>query len=200
MKFDEEYWSGKYQQQLLGWDVGRITTPLKEYFDQLENKDLRILIPGCGNGHEVTYLHDHGFTNVTVVDISAEPFSELIKKCPNWDKTTFIVDDFFNIEGQYDLIIEQTFFCALDPQLRHKYVLKMYDLLAPRGKIVGVLFNVDFGRSNPPFGGNKKEYAEYFKNRFSFKVFEDCYNSIGPRMGDELFINLVKLDKPIAST
>ena len=192
MKFDEEYWSGKYKQQLMGWDTGSITTPLKEYFNQLEDKSLRILIPGCGNGHEVRYLHDNGFTNVTVVDISAEPFSGLIQQCANWHEDSFIVDDFFNIKGQYDLIIEQTFFCALHPQLRFDYAYKMHDLLVSGGKLVGVLFQVNFSGNNPPFGGNKKEYVEYFKDRFKFKVFDDCHNSIKPRVGEELFINLVK--------
>ena len=192
MKFDEAYWSGKYRQGLMGWDTGRVTTPLKEYFDQLENKDLRILIPGCGNGHEVKYLHDNGFTNVTVVDISAEPYSELIEQCVNWSKDSFIVDDFFNINGQYDLIVEQTFFCALDPQMRHNYSIKMHELLAPAGRLVGVLFKVFFAGDNPPFGGNREEYVEYFKDKFKFKVFDDCHNSIKPRIGEELFINLIK--------
>lgn len=30
--------------------------PLKVYFDQLTNKDLKILIPGGGNSHEAEYL------------------------------------------------------------------------------------------------------------------------------------------------
>jgi hypothetical protein len=193
MKFDEAYWSGKYRQQLMGWDTGSITTPLKEYFDQLENRDLRILVPGCGNGHEVRYLHDKGFTDVTVVDISAEPFAGLIERCANWSEDSFIVNDFFDINGQYDLIVEQTFFCALDPQMRHDYSIKMHDLLAPAGKLVGVLFKVFFSGNNPPFGGNKEEYVEYFKDKFKFKVFDDCHNSIKPRVGEELFINLIKV-------
>ena len=192
MKFGEAYWSEKYKQQLMGWDTGSITTPLKEYFEQLEDKDLRILIPGCGNGHEVKYLYDNGFTNVTVVDISAKPFTTLIRHCTNWGKDSFIVDDFFNIDGQYDLIVEQTFFCALDPRMRHDYSLKMHDLLAPGGRLAGVLFKVFFAGDNPPFGGNKKEYVEYFKDKFKFKVFDDCHNSIKPRIGKELFINLIK--------
>lgn len=193
MKFDEAYWSGKYRQQLMGWDTGGITTPLKEYFDQVENKDLRILVPGCGNGHEVKYLHDKAFTDVTVVDITAEPFAGLRSYCTNWGEDSFIVDDFFDIEGQYDLIVEQTFFCALEPEMRHDYSIKMHDLLAPSGKLVGVLFKVFFAGDNPPFGGSKNEYVEYFKDKFSFKVFDECNNSIKPRIGAELFINLIKV-------
>lgn len=200
MKFDEAYWSGKYRQQLMGWDTGSITTPIKEYIDQLVDKDLQVLVPGCGNGHEVQYLHDNGFNNVTVVDISAEPFTGLKCKCTNWPEDSFIVDDFFNIIGQYDLIVEQTFFCALDPKMRQNYASKIHGLLAPDGKLVGVLFKVFFSGNNPPFGGNKEEYAEYFQDKFEFKVFEDCHNSIKPRIGEELFINLKKVGGVNTST
>ena len=171
-----------------------------DYIDQLADKEIKVLVPGCGNGHEVKYLHDKGFNRVTVVDISAEPIKTLMLECPDWQAKAFIVDNFFNINGQFDLIIEQTFFCALSPQLRHDYARQVYDLLAPGGKLVGVLFNVPFPGNNPPFGGTKEEYYQYFKDRFKFKVFEDCTNSIQPRAGEELFINLVKADVIRTST
>lgn len=192
MKFDEAYWSGKYRQNTIGWDAGRITTPLKTYIDQLSDKDLRILIPGCGNGHEVRYLYDQGFTNVKVVDISHEPLKNLRPLCPDWDDNRFIVGDFFSHAGVYDLVIEQTFFCALPPQYRQTYANKMYELLVPGGKLVGVLFNIELGVTNPPFGGDKAEYRGYFDSLFDFRVFDLCYNSIKPRSGTELFINLAK--------
>jgi hypothetical protein len=70
----------------------------------------------------------------------------------------------------------------------------MHDLLAPNGKLVGVLFNVIFAGDNPPFGGSRDEYVEYFEDKFKFNVFADCYNSIKPRIGEELFINLIKIE------
>jgi hypothetical protein len=193
MKFDESYWTGKYEQQLLGWDTGSITTPIKEYIDQLDNKELRIFVPGCGNGHEVRYLHDQGFSNVTVIDLSPEPFKTLRPLCPLYSSEKFIVGDFFDHYGEYDLILEQTFFCALNPKLRQAYANKMNSLLAANGKLVGVFFNLILGITNPPFGGSKEEYVDFFKDDFEFTVFEKCYNSIKPRAGAELFINLRKL-------
>ena len=59
-----------------------------------------------------------------------------------YDKTpviNVILGDFFEHTGQYDLIIEQTFFCAIDPKLREKYVAQSSALLKPSGKIIGVL-------------------------------------------------------------
>jgi len=192
MQFDEEYWSTRYKQQRMGWDVGEITTPIKEYIDQLEDKTISILVPGCGSGYEVKYLYDQGFVNVKVIDISPEPFKTLIPQCPNWEKEAFIIGDFFDHEGAYDLILEQTFFSSLPPGLRQAYADKMQELLVPAGKLVGVLFNVSLGIDNPPFGGNKAEYEGFFEQGFNADVFDECYNSIPPRAGAELFINLHK--------
>jgi len=38
-----------------------------------------------------------------------------------------------------------------------------------------------------PFGGTKEEYLSYLTPYFKVKVFEDCHNSIAPRMENELF-------------
>ena len=99
--------------------------------------------------------------------------------------------DFFSVTGQYDLIIEQTFLSALDPSLRKKYALKIYELLKPSGKLVGVIFNKVFEVS-PPFGGTEEEYIELFSGDFDIETMEPCYNSIDRRKGTELFIKLVK--------
>jgi SAM-dependent methyltransferase len=193
MDFDESYWTGLYKKDRIGWDAGSITTPIKEYIDQLGDKNIRILVPGCGNGHEVKYLYDKGFTNVTVLDLSSEPFENLAPQCPDWSADSFVVGDFFDHGGTYDLIIEQTFFCALNPSLRQAYANKMHELLAEEGKLVGVLYGIPLGIDDPPFGGAKEEYVGFFEDQFKFDVFDNCYNSIKPRAGNELFINLKKV-------
>ncbi|MCU0386695.1 MAG: TPMT family class I SAM-dependent methyltransferase, partial [Flavihumibacter sp.] len=82
-------------------------------------------------------------------------------------------------------------FCALDPSLRSQYVNKMSALLAPGGKLVGVLFNRAF-EGGPPFGGSKEEYEQLFAKTFSRRSMEPCYNSIPPRRDAELFIRMEK--------
>ncbi|SHI83533.1 Thiopurine S-methyltransferase (TPMT) [Algibacter luteus] len=52
----ENYWTQRYNERQTGWDVGKPTTPLKTYIDQLKNKSLKILIPGAGNAYEAEYL------------------------------------------------------------------------------------------------------------------------------------------------
>jgi len=186
---DGRFWDNRYKNKETGWDVGSISTPLKDYIDQLNNKDARILIPGCGNAYEAAYLLEQGFSNITLVDISPvlvavvkERFSFYLNKQLN-----VICADFFKLEGNFDLGLEQTFFCALDPSFRKKYVEKMHEILKPGGKIAGVLFNRNF-EGGPPFGGSKDEYQKLFSEKFDIITMDVCYNSIAPRKGNEVFV------------
>jgi methyl halide transferase len=183
-----EYWDDRYQKGNTGWDMGQVSPPLRVYFDQLTNKDISILIPGCGNAYEATYLLEKGFTKVTLVDISAVLIAKLNEKFRDQPHPglTLIAADFFDLSGGYDLIVEQTFLCALDPSRRSAYVQQAYDLLRPGGKVAGLLFDRDFP-CGPPFGGNKEEYRQLLEKRFTLKTLQPCYNSIGPRAGTELF-------------
>lgn len=186
MNLNKDFWEKRYETNETGWDVGEITTPLKDYIDQIENKDLKILIPGAGNGYEFDYLISKGFKNVWVVDIAKQPLENLASRNPEF-KNNFIESDFFELDQQFDLIIEQTFFCALEPNLRSKYVDKMHSLLNNKGKLFGLLFDFELTEVGPPFGGCKEEYIELFKEKFNLKVLERAYNSIKPREGRELF-------------
>jgi methyl halide transferase len=186
---DQAYWENRYQNNLTQWDVGYITTPLKEYFDKLTDKNIQILIPGAGNSYEAIYLYENGFKNITVMDIAAPPLENLKSKAPSFPKDHILQENFFDHNGQYDLIVEQTFFCALEPALRIPYLQKMSALLKPAGKLVGLLFETEFDTA-PPFGGTKAEYVELFSRYFNLQTFERCYNSIPARQGRELFISV----------
>ena len=152
---DTFYWDQRYKTGDDQWDMGQISPPLQAYCQQLKNKDLSILIPGCGNSSEAGYLLDQGFTSITLVDFSKVLMARLREKFGNaGDALRLITADFFDLTGEFDLIMEQTFFCALDPALRPAYIEKMYSLLRPGGKLTGLLFDRDFP-DGPPFGGNR---------------------------------------------
>ncbi len=190
---DEHYWSNRYQNQTDTWDLKAVSTPLKEYIDQLTNKNISILIPGCGNGYEAEYLLQLGFTNITLIDISPVPIKNMQEKFVSHlnKEINIILGDFFALHQTFDLIIEQTFFCAIDPLLRQQYANKMYELLKVGGKLVGVLFNREF-EAGPPFSGSKEEYQLLFAKKFNIKTLEKCYNSIEKRKDTEVFIILKK--------
>jgi SAM-dependent methyltransferase len=190
MNYYEAFWNHKYLSGETGWDIGHVSTPIKEYIDQLSDKDLKILIPGGGNSYEAEYLFENGFNNVYVVDISSIPLKNLAERIPSFPKENLLHADFFELEDTFDLILEQTFFCALDPSFRKEYVNKMYKLLKPNGKLVGLLFNIPLNDDKPPFGGNKDEYEKLFSEKFKIEKMETAYNSIPPRAGNELFFIL----------
>lgn len=189
---DKAFWEGQWQSQQTGWDIGQPSPPVTEYMQQYPHKNAAILIPGCGNAYEAEYLVTNGFTNITLIDISPKAAELLKQKFTNTTQVKVLCEDFFHHRGKYDIIIEQTFFCAIPPYRRKEYAQKAASLLNKDGKIIGVLFDKKFDKPGPPFGGCPCEYKPIFESHFIIKVMNECYNSIKPRAGSEVFINLVK--------
>jgi SAM-dependent methyltransferase len=185
------YWDQRWREGDTGWDIRGVSPPLQQYFQQLPDKAASILIPGCGNAYEAAWLLDHGFTNITLLDISKSLTQRLREQFPVSNSLTILTADFFRHKGQYDLIIEQTFFCALDPGQREAYVQQTHNLLRPGGKLAGLLFDRDFP-GGPPYGGHKLEYQNLLEKRYLVKTLAPCYNSIKPRTGTELFFIAIR--------
>lgn len=193
LELDKTYWEDRYKNGETQWDISQISSPIAAYFDQLDDKKIPVMIPGAGNSHEAAYLLKKGFGNITILDIAEKPLEDFKKRNPDFPHHNVICCDFFKHEAKYDLIVEQTFFCALSPTLRKAYAQKMSELLVTGGKLVGLLFDFELTEKGPPFGGDREEYISYFRNDFKIQVMEQCYNSIKPRAGRELFIILEKL-------
>ncbi len=185
------YWNNRYLNNQFGWDLGKVSPPIKEYIDGISNKKLKILIPGCGTGYEGEFIFNKGFNNIHLLDFASQPLHKFHCRNLNFPQANLHIGDFFLHDGKYDLIIEQTFFCAIDPNLRGAYAKKISSLLNPNGKLVGLLFDREF-EGGPPFGGSQSEYMDVFKPFFASVSIETCYNSIEPRAGTELFIQMIK--------
>ncbi|MDP3466884.1 MAG: methyltransferase domain-containing protein [Daejeonella sp.] len=138
LNLDENFWNERYCLNDTGWDLGQVSPPLKAYIDQLTNKNLKILIPGCGNSYEAEYLLEKGFKNITILDIAPDLVKRLKSKFQLNQNIKIVLGDFFTHKAEYDLILEHTFFCALDPKLRKNYVETMKGLLTEGGKLAGV--------------------------------------------------------------
>ncbi len=190
--YPPEYWNSFFREGKTGWDIGYVSTPLKEYFDQLSDKSIKILVPGAGNGWEVEYLYKKGFINTFMLDFSTEAIDSFRTRFPDFPKSQIIHEDFFKHEGAYDLMVEQTFFSSLPKALRHEYIRHCHALLKPGGKWAGLLFNHEFPFDYPPFGGSPEEYSKLFENHFKLIHFTTAYNSIKPRKDRELFILLLR--------
>jgi methyl halide transferase len=198
---ENDYWSKRYETALTGWDLGVPSLPLQTYVNQLINKDLRILIPGAGNAYEAEYLWNAGFKNIVVLDISDIPLKNIKARMPDFPDNQLIHGNFFEHIGQYDLVLEQTFFCSFPPTKTHRelYAKTMSNLLITNGKLVGLWFDIPLVEGNMekrPFGGTKSEYLGYLSPYFGVKTFETCHNSIKPRAGQELFGIFQKKEDP----
>ena len=192
MDLSADFWDNRYQSNDTGWDLGTVSPPLKAYFDQLTNLDLKILIPGGGNSYEAEYLFNNGFKNVYVVDLSQTALDNLKHRIPDFPSSNLILDNFFDLNITFDLIIEQTFFCAINPSLRADYAKKASEILNVNGKVAGLLFDATLNTTHPPFGGSKTEYLDYFNPYFDIRIMDASYNSIKPRAGRELFFIIQK--------
>ncbi len=192
MELDRDYWQNRYLEGNTPWDIGYASPPLKEFLDELTDLDTRILIPGAGRAYEAVYLHRKGFRQVVVCDWAEEAFEVLRKEESSFPTENLVCLDFFELEGSFDLILEQTFFCAIHPHQREAYVSKVENMLHQGGSLAGLLFSSPFEKAGPPFGGTKSEYQNLFSQKFEIKRLELAKNSILPRSQNELFFQFIK--------
>lgn len=191
---NDAFWSQRYDTHQTGWDIGAASTPLISYMQQVPLYNQRILIPGCGNAWEAEALLAMGFDNITLIDLSSSLVQQLQRRLAG-TPIRVLHGNFFDHTAVYDIILEQTFFCALDPALRGQYAHHMHSLLADGGRLAGVLFDRQF-EGGPPFGGSSLEYQQLFSPLFHIKTLAPCHNSIAPRSGSEIFLIA---EKPTAS-
>lgn len=188
----KEFWSTRWETGETQWDAGSPTAPLAGYIESLEDRDLHILIPGCGSGYEAELLWSKGFHHVYVVDIAEIPLQRFHERNPDFPKDQLICADFFTLDKKFDLVLEQTFYCAIPPTMRDQYVAKMAEIIRPGGKLVGLLFNFPLTEEGPPFGGSEEEYRVRFAPFFELNILQPALNSIKPRLGRELWFEFTR--------
>lgn len=193
IELNSEYWTERYKTEKTGWDIGYANPALIEYAKTVLTPEHKILIPGAGNAYEAEALYKLGFTKVYATDLSSEPKRNLSTRYPDFPESQYLVGDFFELNQTFDVILEQTFFCALNPALRSNYVNQSHKLLNTLGLIAGVLFNFPL-ETGPPFGGSKEEYKQLFTKKFEILHLENSRNSIEPRKKNEFFFQLKKIN------
>ncbi|TNE53280.1 MAG: methyltransferase domain-containing protein [Bacteroidetes bacterium] len=191
-QLDADYWNNRYHKQETGWNIGCASDPIRHWLDAQENKDLNILIPGAGLAYEAEYAWQQGFHHVVVLDYAEKALNEFKKRNPEFPEKQIVKSNYFEHQNKYDVIIEQTFFCALDPKLRDEYVRHTSTLLKNGGKLIGLLFDFPLDQQGPPYGGSREHYEELFGKYFKIEHLEICPRSIKPRSGKEFWIEFTK--------
>jgi len=194
MELNSSYWSSRYKNDQTGWDIGHPNHGLIEEVTKRYSLSTKILIPGAGRAYEAEALWDAGYLNTYVCDWAPEAFNHLRESTVlatafqsiEEAQERLIVADFFELDDSFDLLLEQTFFCAIDPSLRERYVKQAFHLLKPVGNWLGILFDCHFPTAGPPFGGDQEAYARIFSGSFDIIELKRFKSSILPRQGKEL--------------
>jgi SAM-dependent methyltransferase len=195
---DEKFWSAVYKDQPNpNWDLQGHSVVLRDILAQLKLPRSRILILGAGRGHDAAFLAQQGHL-VTAVDISPEAESQFREKYGNIRNVTYLVQDFFTLPSKmheaYDVVFEQTCFCAIDPLKRNELIKIWRRVLVEEGHLLGIFFMQE-PKMGPPFGSTEFELFQRMKKGWDFLYWTRWRNSIPDRVARELVVYAQK--KPL---
>jgi len=147
-----DFWESRYRDQVTPWDAGKVPAAFQDYLPKIR-KGGRVLIPGCGSGHEAGYLVENGF-DVLAIDFSPAAVELAKRNLPRFGDIVRIADFFdFDSGMLYDVVYERAFLCALPPQMWPQYAPRAAQLLRPKGELAGFFFFKETEKG-PPFGTN----------------------------------------------
>lgn len=190
----EQAWSAQYIKGTTGWNLEQPAPALVEMLPRLKLPKCRVLVAGCGYGHDAALFAKEGHV-VTAMDLSEEALRGAQERYGHLPNLRFEKADIFHLNadhrGAYDLIFEHTLLCAVEPEKRSDLIQKWVECLASGGQLMAVLFAMHKPQG-PPFGGSEWEYRERLRKKFQFLFWGRWQKSIPSRQGKELFVFAVK--------
>ena len=181
-------WNKRYLAGDTPWEKGEhhpgLPFLLSEH-QSLFGEAQRILVPGCGFGHDAHLIGEMADGDILGLDIADEPIRQAEAKSKR-PRTTWKVGDLFEWEGEYDLVFEHTCFCAIPIERRPDYVSAMASLIPGGGYLLGIFFlNPDHeGEEGPPFGVTIDELHQFFGGVFELVWSEPPIKTFGSREGE----------------
>ena len=195
--YSREDWESHYKNKDLRWDLNEVAPPFEHLWKKKNMRPCKTIIPGCGAGHEVIFLAKKGF-NVTAVDYT-DGAIKIIEKTliDNNYSGEVLQQDFFKIDCKYnekfDLMLEHTFFCAINPNMRQAYVETTKRLLKPGGYLVGLFYETN-QEGGPPFNTSQEDIERYFCSSFKIESLDKTPYSVEQRRDKEWLAVLKKVD------
>jgi cyclopropane fatty-acyl-phospholipid synthase-like methyltransferase len=186
--YEKSDWQKHYDENDLAWDLGEVANPFVRLWKDNVLQPGTLIVPGCGQGHEVIYFAERGF-QVTGVDFSpgaVELLSEsLSRKNLNAQvlrRNFFELDETHN--QTYDNMLEQTFFCAIHKDQRSAYVETVSRILKPGGMLFGLFYETG-EEGGPPFNTTEADIQNHFSTAFDIERLEKCSFSSEQRKDKE---------------
>lgn len=186
---DSHFWEERYQTGSSRWDLGQ---PAPAFLQLLESPEApapgRLLVLGCGRGHDALAFAERGF-QVVGVDFAPSAIAAAQEAAQARGLTVeFRQQDIFSLPeaftGAFDYVAEHTCLCALDPSQRPAYVDLVRSLLKPGGELLAVFFT--HGRpGGPPFDITRAEICDRFAPAFEIVRLEPVIGSVAERAGEE---------------
>jgi methyl halide transferase len=196
-EYSQEDWQGHYDSNDMGWDLGEVAPPFVKLWQEEKLPVGKVLVPGCGRGYEVVFLAENGF-EVTAIDFSEGAITHLENALKERNlKGRVLHQDFFSMDdshdGVYDLVLEQTFFCAIAPRQRQDYVLNVARILKPGGMLVGLFYHTD-KEGGPPYNTTRQDIESNFSKNFEIQQLDKTSLSAEQRKDKEWLGILKKKD------
>lgn len=164
-------WSERYRTFDTPWNLGRAHPELVR---RLENGELaprdgfrKALVAGCGHGHDALALARAGFS-VTAVDIVSDLRDHLEEKLAAMGGR-FVIADALALEGEtFDLVLDHTFFCAIDLSMRADWGAMIGRVLRPGGALASIVypFSKPMEAGGPPWGVSRQAIEAALGGRF----------------------------------
>lgn len=188
---EEKWWSDIYVNEVNPrWNLAEPAEALKDMLPRLKLPKSRILVLGCGEGHDAAFFAQNGHV-VTGIDVSPEAITRAKKNYKDLASLNFEEKDIFSLPVEYnqrfDYVFEHTCFCAVNPARRQELVRVWNRVLAPGGHLMGVFFCWDKAEG-PPFGGSEWELRQRLNKNYDFIFWGRWRKSLPRRQGRELFV------------
>jgi SAM-dependent methyltransferase len=163
-----DFWNAHYEGGDTPWDFGGAPAMLKMYL-RMKPKGGRVLIPGCGAGHEIALFAEAGY-DVTALDFAPAAVARAREALGPALRDRVILGDFFTHDfapGSFDVVYERTFICALPPSRREAYRDRVAQLIPHGGSLVGLFYyNPPDLEKGPPYGFAWGESDKLFGRHF----------------------------------
>lgn len=200
MKYEEdkiEFWDDIYVNGNTGWDLRGITPVFAALAEEI--KPGKVCILGCGRGYDAVMFAEKGF-KATAVDFSREPLKFLKRLAKNASvEVEILQEDMFSMspdfDSTFDYVIEQTCFCAINPERRSEYEVLVKSILKPGGQLIGLWFPLDKGikEGGPPYATPVDEVKTIFSSNWKIVREEFSIHTIPPRIKREKLIIFEKI-------